>query len=287
MTARADDVRLLARTAISFVAADGNAGHAPLVTGRIGDVEMRFVLDTGSEVHLLTKELVDTLGLPVEPGEDGVDHSGATMPSWSVEDVTLSLGGAPLQLRGVVAIPAPAPFPGKGIGGILSPQHLHPAAIVVIDLVDDELVLVEAMDDALVDWLRERGPSLTTLRLERDAAFTTPVVDAAIRPYASIPTLLNTGGRGTEFSSEVVPRLGDGAAQRLGGGVSGADVVGSHAGAQVLVVAGHDVPVARLAVRNAMHDPQGMVGMDVLRGSVLACAADPHRPVVWQVPSGD
>jgi hypothetical protein len=35
-----------------------------------------------------------------------------------------------------------------------------------------------------------------------------------------------------------------------------------------------------------MHDPHGMVGMDVLRGTVLACTADARRPVVWQVPAG-
>jgi hypothetical protein len=34
-----------------------------------------------------------------------------------------------------------------------------------------------------------------------------------------------------------------------------------------------------------MHDPQGMVGADVLRGTVLACAADPGRRVIWQIPS--
>jgi len=33
-----------------------------------------------------------------------------------------------------------------------------------------------------------------------------------------------------------------------------------------------------------MHDPQGMVGADVLRGTVLACAADRRRQVLWQVP---
>ena len=280
-------MRVLTRVPISFEAEDGSTQHAPLVTGTVDGIETRLVLDTGSDVHLLTKELVDRLGLDVEPGEEGTDHSGARMPSWFVQDVSLSLGEIDATLTGVVAIPAPAPFPAKGIGGILSPQHLHPTASVVIDLVHDELLLVEGPDEALVAWLRERAPSLTTLRLERDAGFATPVVDAAIRPHASIPTLLNTGGRGTEFSSDAVPGLGDGKAQRLGGGVSGADVVGSLAGSQVLEVAGHEVPVERLAVRDRMHDPQAMVGMDVLRGTVLACAADPRRAVVWQVPGRD
>ena len=52
-------------------------------------------------------------------------------------------------------------------------------------------------------------------------------------------------------------------------------------------MAGHDVPVASLAVRSAMHDPQGLVGTDVLRGTTLAVCADVSRPVLWQIPSGD
>jgi hypothetical protein len=154
----------------------------------------------------------------------------------------------------------------------------------VIDLAADELLLVEGDDDEVEAWLVERTPTLTTLSLERDPTFTTVVVPAAVRPFAEIPMLLNTGGKRTEFSSAAVPGIADGREQRLGGGVSGADVLGSEAGAQTLVVAGHEVPIAHLAVRGSMPDPQGMVGMDVLRGTVLTCCADPRRRVVWRIP---
>ena len=278
------DVRLIGGASITFGTLDGSPQHAPLIIASIGGVETRVVLDTGSEVHILTKELVDRLGLSLEPGEEGVDHSGATMPSWSVEDAALTVGAIELTLGGVVSIPAPAPFPGKGIGGIVSPQHLHPTAVAVIDLVGDELLLVEADDDEVAAWLTERSPSLKMLSLERDASFPTVVVQTAVQPCDEIPVMLNTGGKRTEFSRAAVPGLGDGAAERLGGGVSGTDVIGSTAGAQVLVVADHAVRVDTLAVRDSMHDPQGMVGMDVLRGTILAFAADPGRRVVWQIP---
>ena len=58
----------------------------------------------------------------------------------------------------------------------------------------------------------------------------------------------------------------------------------SHAGATTLVVNGVELPVESLAVRETMHDPPGLVGMDVLRGTVLAVAADLSRPVLWQIP---
>ena len=94
---------------------------------------------------------------------------------------------------------------------------------------------------------------------------------------------LNTGGRGTEFAASAVPGLGAGAAmRRIGGGVSGADVVAASAGRQTLVVDRRELPVTSLEVRSTMHDPQGIVGMDVLGGTVLAVAADPARPVRWQ-----
>lgn len=275
--------QLLASVPITFETASGGTEHAPLVIGAVGGVVTRLVLDSGSEVHLLNRELVDEVGLATDAGEEGTDHSGATMPSWSVEDIGLGLGDAHLMLRGVVAIPAPKPFPGWGVGGILSPQHLHPTAVAVIDLVADELLLVEADDGALGAWMAARHPDLEVLVLPRDPAFPTPVVDAAIAPFPPIPTLLNTGGRGTEFAASAVPGLASGNAIRIGGGVSGADVVAASAGRQRLVVAGRELPVASLEVRSTMHDPQGIVGMDVLRGTVLAVAADPSRPVRWQL----
>ena len=95
--------------------------------------------------------------------------------------------------------------------------------------------------------------------------------------------MLNTGGRRTEFDETVVPGLATGDPERLGGGVSGTDVVGLPAGDQVLVVAGAQVPVPGLAVRRGMGYPPGLVGMDVLRGTVLALDADPAGFVTWQV----
>ena len=269
---------MVARAPITFETADGGTTHAPLVFGRLRGLETRLVLDTGSDVHIITKEVADELGLEVEPGEEGTDHSGATMPSWTVEDLDLELGGTALTLRDVVCIPAPAPFPRGGIGGILSPQHLDPSAWSVIDLISDELLLLDGAGP-------ERSPGLRTLVLERDPEFTSVVVPAAIRPFPEIPTLLNTGGRNTEFSATAVPGLAARAMERIGGGVSGADVMAARVGEATLVVGGEEVRVEELAVRGSMHDPQGMVGIDVLRGTVLSVAADLGRPVVWQLPA--
>ncbi len=280
------DVRILTRVPITFEAADGDTQHAPLIRGRVGGLDTLLVLDTGSDVHLLTKELVDALALVVDEGEEGTDHSGATMPSWTVEDVALELGELATTLHDVVAIPAPRPFPGWGIGGIVSPQHLHPSAWTVIDLVRDELLLAEATAAELATWLSERSPALTTLALERDEAFASVVVPAAISPHPELPVLVNTGGKHTEFSAAAVPGVHGAAGERLGEGVSGEATLGSKAGPATLVVAGHDVPVPILAVREVMHDPQGMVGMDVLPGTIVAVCTDVGQSVLWQLGGG-
>lgn len=277
-------MRVVTSVPITFEAADRTTVHSPLIVATLGGIETRLVLDTGSEVHLLTRELADRIGLELTDGDEGIDHAGNIMPSWSAGTVPTKLADTDLALNDTVVIPAPGPFEGWGIGGILSPQHLHPTALAVIDLVADELLLVEGDDASIAGWAASRHPELTTLSLDPADASPVVVVSAAIRPFPEIPVLLNTGGRNTEFDTVAVPALVASAAERLGGGVSGADVMGGFAEAQTLIVSGKALPVARLAIRKGMEPPHGMVGMDLLGGTVLICGADQSRRVLWQVP---
>jgi hypothetical protein len=277
-------VNVLISAPISYEVASGGTTHAPMIVAQIGGVEARLIVDTGSDVHLLNEEFADALDLTKVPGEEGTDHSGATMPSWNVGDVPMRLGQVALNLRNVVSIPAPPPFPGFGIRGILSPEHLHPHAFSVIDLVNDELLLLEGTDEEAADFLHARSPALSLLTLPRDAGFEGVVVEASIEGFEAIPSMLNTGGKATEFSTSAVPGLAVKVSERLGGGVGGSGYQGGFVGRQTLVVDGRRLPVPALAVRERMHDPQGLIGMDVLRGTVLAVAADLSRPVLWQIP---
>lgn len=284
-------MKVLAEVAINYSVRGGGVTHAPMIAALLGGRERRLVLDTGSEVHLLTEDLADELGLTKEPGEEGTDHSGATTASWSVGDVPMPLGGLEVMLRDVVAIDAPPAFRERGIDGILSPQNLHPVAYVVIDLIDDQLLLLggehDAVDavDAVSTFVRARSPAMSIVELPRVASFPSVVVSAAIEGFDQIPTMLNTGGRSTEFASAAVPGLLGDDLRRLGGGVSGSDYAGALVGHRVLVIDGQRLIVPALAVREKMHDPQGIVGMDVLRGTILACAAHLSRPVFWLLPN--
>lgn len=278
---------LLTRLPLTFEGADGGTTHAPMIIASAGGAApARLILDTGSEVHLLNEDLVDELGLVKEPGEEGTDHSGTTMPSWNVGSVAMELGGVPLSLRDVVSIPALPKFLERGIRGIVSPQNLHPTAWTVIDLAADELLMLEAADqEQLADYLTARSPTLQLLKLLRETGFPSVVVAAALDGFDEMPTMLNTGGKGTEYSRAAVPGLIADSEVRLGGGVFGVDYSGGSIGRRTIVVGGRRIGVENVLVRETMHDPQAIVGMDVLRATVLVCAADLRRPVLWMIPS--
>jgi hypothetical protein len=284
-------IQVLVDVPITFETADGTTVHSPMIHATIGGVGTRLILDTGSTDHVLTKEVIDGVGVDAEPAEDGTDHAGAAVPSWSVGDLVVCIAEQRFALRDVVAIAGPPPFAAWGVGGFLSPQHLHPTARVLIDLLNDRFVLVESSGADVDAWLIGRVPSLRPIVLDRVAGEATVAVPAAIEPFATVPTMLNTGGRQTEFASAAVPGLrgtADGlrgsADGRGGTGVGGGRVVGSNVGERVLLVGGARIPVPRLVVRDEIDHPPGLVGQDVLRGTALICSADPQRTVVWLVP---
>ena len=276
------------RAPIRFVAETGEPVHAPVVLATIGAIHTRLVLDTGSDVHLVTRELADAAGLALTGVDVGTDHAGTELDSWLVGDVSLILdeavpSAAEIDLHDVVAIPVPAAFIARGIGGILSPQRLHPSAFAIMDEVDDDLVLLDADARAVRTWILERRPSVAVLALDRAPGDARPIVDAAIEPHSPVPVLVNTGGRHTEFEPSAVPGLAGGALERIGVGVSGADVLGAEAGSQVLALGGARIALPSLKLRTGMDDPPAMLGQDVIRGTVVALASDPATPVLWQV----
>jgi hypothetical protein len=277
-------IHVLIDVPITFATEDGTTVHSPMVAATVGGIATRLILDTGSTDHVLTKELIDRVGVDAEPAEDGTDHAGGAVPSWSVGELEIRIDRQAFALKDVVAIAGPPPFAGWGVGGFLSPQHLHPTARVLIDLLNDRLVVVESVAADVDDWLIARVPSLRPIVLDRVPGEATVAVSAAIEPFASVATMLNTGGRQTEFASAAVPGphgTGDG---QGGTGVGGGRVVGSDVGERVLLVGDARIPLRRLVVRDEIDGPPGLVGEDVLRGTALICSADADHGVVWLVP---
>ncbi|HSL26240.1 MAG TPA: hypothetical protein VLA54_08160, partial [Acidimicrobiia bacterium] len=104
---------------------------------------------------------------------------------------------------------------------------------------------------------------------------------AAIEPFDPVVTMLDTGGKRTEFAEAAVPALLGGTAVESGRGVGGATAISSEVNDQVLRVGSATLPVPSLLVRKEIGTAQGLVGMDLLRGTVLVVSADPSRPVLW------
>ena len=278
------DIRVLIDVPIVFDVTGGTTVHPPMVHATVGGVATRLILDTGSTDHVLTKELIDAAGAPAEPAEPGTDHAGALVPSWWVGDLDVRIDDETFGLRDVVAIEGPAPFAAWGVGGFLSPQHLHPTARVLIDLIGDHLVVAAGPADVVDAWLTARCSPVSPLALDRAPGETVVAITAAIEPFAPVTTILNTGGRATEFATAAVPGLGASTAQAGGAGAGGAPVIGSDAGARVIHVGGARIPVANLVVRPQIDGPPGLVGMDVLRGTALIVGADRSEPATWLVP---
>jgi Retroviral aspartyl protease. len=258
--------------------------HSPMVDVRIGGTMTRLILDTGATDHVLTIELARAVGLSAEPGEPGTDHVGDSVPSWDLGAVPIQIGDRVLALEDLVAIAGPAPFEGWGVGGILSPQHLHPTAYVVIDLAVSRLILVEGDEGPVMSWLAARSPSLVPLSLARVAGELEVVVPAAIDPFAAVATMLNTGGRATEFAEAAVPGLRGTGLHSTGHAVGGGAVLGAAVEGQTLRVGDAKLSVPRLIVREAMGSAQGLIGMDILGGTVIMVSADRSRPVSWLIP---
>jgi hypothetical protein len=279
------EVRVLIDVPIVFDVIGGTTVHSPMVRATVGGVATRLILDTGSTDHVLTKDLIDAAGAPAEPAEPGTDHAGASVPSWWVGKLDVRIGDETLGLREVVAIEGPAPFAAWGVGGFLSPQHLHPAARVLIDLIGDRLVVAAGPLGSVDAWLIDRCAPALPLVLDRVPGEAVVAVQAAIEPFAPVTTTLNTGGRATEFASAAVPGLGGTNEREGGAGVSGAPVIGSDVGPRDLRVEGARIPVANLVVRPHIDGPDALVGMDVLRGTALIVGADRSIPVTWLVPS--
>ena len=167
--------------------------------------------------------------------------------------------------------------------GIATTSCSSISAFAIIDEVDDELVLLDAGADGVRAWALDRHPGVPVLLLDRAPGDARPIVDGAIEPHATVPILVNTGGRHTEFEPSTVPGLAGGALERIGVGVSGADVLGAEAGGQVLALGVVRVAVPSLKLRTGMDDPPAMLGQDVIRGTVVAVGSDPATPLLWQV----
>jgi Aspartyl protease len=268
---------------ITFATVDGTT-HAPLVNANVNGVRTLLILDTGASDHLLTADLCEAAGVATEPGEPGTDSTGSSVPSWQARQVTVRVGEVDFTFPDVVAIDTPPPFRRMGIGGILSPQRLQPGSPVVLDLSADHVVVFETAHD-VDDWLADGYRRWRTVRLPAVDGDGTVLVEAAIDSFAPVVTMLDTGAKATYAAQTAVPGLGEGGVRRsTGRGVGGTESFGVEVPGRVLHIGDAALPVDLLIAGHELGIARCVVGMDLLRGTVLAVGGPPGSPVRWLLP---
>jgi len=265
----------------------GTEVHTPMFEAPIGSQRQLFVVDTGATDSIFAKRVAVALGSSLRDDEPGTDHAGSPVPTWIASpDFQMDLGSRQVVFSPTMVIEAPQPFAKWGIGGIVSPQNLDSKAVLVLDLVENELSIRAQPLNAVVDTVTERR-GRDPLRLPRDAtthdATKLVVVRGKTPDQDSLRILINTGGREVEIDPAACGADTNEQAQIRGRGLSGDDVVGSVLAEQAIVLGDRRFTYKQVTVRPQGVDYDAQLGIGALRNTVLVISADPRDPVLWWV----
>ena len=154
----------------------------------------------------------------------------------------------------------------------------------MLDLSAGRVVVFVTADD-LDNWLADSYPGWRTIRLPAVDGDGTVLVEAAIDSFAPVVTMLDTGAKATYAAQTAVPGLGEGGVRRsTGRGVGGTESFGVEVPGRVLHVGDAALPVDLLIAGHDLGSYGCVVGMDLLRGTILAVGGPPGSPVRWLLP---
>lgn len=273
-----------------FYEAGPRALHCPMVTANVGGIRTKLIVDTGATEHVLTLDAADRAGLARVAGPPGTDASGSTVESWIVDDVPIEVGGEGLPRGEVAAIAGPDPFAEWGIGGFLSPQRLWPTGTVVVDFAASALSVFEGpgrMQATVADVVR-RHPDFTLVDAARHASGTIGV-EVEVPPHDPVVAIFDSGASQTEAAFP-----GGGAEVLRSRSVGGTALEGRAVRSQTLVAGRARIRLEVLSAVDRVPTPDGsaddevpgaLIGMDVLRGTVLVIGPADAKQVVWLVPA--
>lgn len=273
----------------------GRVLHCPMVAATIGGCATNLIVDTGATSHILTRDFVERAGLEVVATAPGRDVAGDAVSSWSIGDVVAEIGSLSSTLQEVVAIDGPEPFHEWDVGGFLSPQRLAEDATVVLDLAAERLD-VEADDaDAVSARLLHRLGELVPLEGAQHVAGTLGF-HLRVLPAEPVVAFLDTGAAETEVAAVAVEGAVDGPVRSGGAGVGGSAITLPSLKDQQLEVGRIRFRVEHLGVRDTIPAPDdapegeiplGLIGMDLLRGTIIVIAPRRAGRVWWYVSADD
>jgi hypothetical protein len=258
----------------------GKAGFpSPAVRLTIGGRAAWFLVDSGAGVSTFASWLVRSAGLATEETSITMrDASGRTVPFRVVHGVAGTLAdGSTLKIEAAGITDFPSLFEANEIGGLLSPQLLAPTGLAaVLDLRVPELRF-EPFESALARLGAARMPDAKIC--EETGA------DLANRLYAlpatvvGVPTslLLDSGSTDTEVRRDSPTARALAGRTTEGGrtmGISGNEEKRLRAAGVDVGFAGRLRPLdVSIGAATSTCAPDGLLGMDALRGCALVLGA--------------
>jgi hypothetical protein len=247
----------------------------PALRVRVGDREVWVLVDTSAQVHVWARWFVEEAGLPAAPPPADAKMSDSTSAevkvSWVAPLTLATVEGPGLRVGLAAQADFPAEFEAAGVAGIVSPQLLAgEGQAAVLDL--QRLTLrVAPLDRALAGRTRlegaracgQRSAELRTLSYEVTALVEGQAVRVTLDSGANHSRL--QGAKARDVATE---------ATTSSSGLAGrSEQVGVKTGARVTfagVERSVDLRVsAPVAAAGDSCGPDGLLGVDVLRGCVL------------------
>lgn len=282
--ARSDDAssraQLIAEVPINF-AARGQKLPVPLIPAQVCGVDGLLLIDTGSSHNALTRDFAEAHDLTNATATIGRDHAGETVTTSLAQTADWQLGEFRRPVEDAVVVAGPPPFKPLGIVGFLSPQNFFGAAHVVLDFPAGRLVALAGDANAARAWAVARYPGAELAVLPRAAGPHTQklYVQAQLASGASVVAEIDTGGSTTEFAANLLP------AEDTDETVTSVTVSGKKRAARVvdgqtLSLGGMKFGPLKVKARPTGTGPAMLLGIDLLRQTVLILPAAPNAPIV-------
>lgn len=268
--------------------ARGQKLPVPLVPGRIQEQEGLLLLDTGSSHNALTRAFAEAHGIVGTPAGTGHDHAGDAVKTELASATEWRLGPFTRRVEDGLVVPGPPPFAPLGIVGFLSPQRLFASSTVVLDFPGGRLFALSGSAAAIERWLAARYRDAARATLPRVAGPHADKLYVTVRLAGGVSAVaeIDTGGTTTEFAESLLPPAEPAPETATSTAVSGRTRTARVVPGQTLALGALDFGPTKVKTRPADVAPEVLLGIDLLRRTVLVIPAEPAAPLVVLRPGG-
>lgn len=271
----------MAETPLTF-SVNGRTLPVPLVRATVHGHEGWLIVDTGASHHALARGFAEANQLVRAPAPAGQDHVGKPVEVAAAAEGNWQLGAYSRSVTDAVIVPTPPAFTPLGIIGFLSPQHLADHGYVILDFPAGRMsVLASGSSDALHAWLRKHYATVRVLELPRETGPSPrqPFILAALGDQPPVIAQLDTGGSTTEFDDALLPAAGPTDASSNSLTINGPARAARVVTDQFVTLGGQRFGPLKVKARSPKPGFSALIGMDLLRATVVVIPNDPREPI--------